>query len=98
MKKGDKITVTATIDSFRDGLNSGRQVRVNVNGTLIWVPVKLTNIEEQEKEEGMLEYVREELHKRCIGLGRKITDNRSVDDSLGTVVECDRKEDVIDEG
>ena len=97
MKKGDKITVTATIDSFRDGLNSGRQVRVNVNGTLIWVPVKLTDIEEQEKEEGTLEYVREELHKRCIGLGGKITDNRSVDDSLDTVVECDRKEDVIDE-
>lgn len=92
MKRGDLVAVTATIDSFRDGLNSGRQVRVNVNGTLVWVPVELTDIKEQEEEESVLEYMQEEMKKRCIGLG-----NRSIDDDSDSVVECDRKEDITNE-
>lgn len=98
MKRGDLVTVTATIDSFRDGLISGRQVRVNVNGTLIWVPIKLTDIEEQEKREGILEYMQEEMQKRCVGgPADEPCDNRSIDDGFDAVVEYNRKEDVVDE-
>lgn len=87
MKRGDLVTVTATIDSFRDGLNSGRQIRVNVNGTLVWVPIKMTDFEEREEKEDALKYVIEERRKRLVSLG-----NRSIDDDFDTVVKCNRKE------
>lgn len=87
MKRGDLVTVTATIDAFRGGLNSGRQIRVNVNGTLVWVPIGMTDFEERERKEDALKYVIEERRKRLIGLG-----NRSIDDGFDTVVKCNRKE------
>ena len=87
MKRGDLVTVTATIDAFRCGLNSGKHIRVNVNGTLVWVPIKVTDFEERERKEDALKYVMEERRKRLIGLG-----NRSIDDDFDTVVKCSRKE------
>lgn len=87
MKRGDLVTVTATVDSFRDGLNSGRQIRVNVNGTLVWVPIKMTDFKEREEKEDALKYVIEERRKRLVSLG-----NRSIDDDFDTVVKCNRKE------
>lgn len=90
MKRGDLVTVTATIDAFRGGLNSGRQIRVNVNGTLVWVPIGMTDFEERERKEDVLEYVREERRKRLIGLDG--LGNRSIDDDLDTMIKWDRKE------
>lgn len=87
MKRGDLVTVTATIDTFRDGLNSGRQIRVNINGTLVWVPIGMTDFEERERKEDALKYVMEERRKRLVSLG-----NRLIDDDLDTVVKCNRKE------
>ena len=87
MKRGDLVTVTATIDTFRDGLNSERQIRVNVNGTLVWVPIEMTDFEERERKEDVLKYVTEERRKRLIGI-----DNRLIDDDLDTMVKWDRKE------
>ena len=87
MKRGDLVTVTATIDAFRGGLNSGRQIRVNVNGTLVWVPIEMTDFKEREEKEDALKYVMEERRKRPIGLG-----NRSIDDDFDTMVKCNRKE------
>lgn len=87
MKRGDLVTVTATIDAFRGGLNSGRQIRVNVNGTLVWVPIGMTDFEERERKEDALKYVIEERRKRLVSLG-----NRSIDDDFDTVVKCNRKE------
>lgn len=87
MKRGDLVTVTATIDAFRGGLNSGRQIRVNINGTLVWVPIKMTDFEEREEKEDALKYVMEERRKRLVSLG-----NRSIDDDFDTVVKCNRKE------
>lgn len=87
MKRGDLVTVTATIDTFRDGFNSGRQIRVNVNGTLVWVPIEMTDFEERERKEDALKYVQEERRKRLVSFG-----NRSIDDDFDTVVKCNRKE------
>lgn len=87
MKRGDLVTVTATIDTFRDGLNSGKQIRVNINGTLVWVPIGMTDFEERERKEDALKYVMEERRKRLVSLG-----NRSIDDDFDTVVKCSRKE------
>lgn len=86
MKRGDLVTVTATIDAFRGGLNSGRQIRVNVNGTLVWVPIEMTDFKEREEKEDALKYVIEERRKRFVSLG-----NRSIDDGFDTVVKCNRK-------
>lgn len=87
MKRGDLITVTATVDAFRGGLNNGKQIRVNVNGTLVWVPIKMTDFEERERKEDALKYVMEERRKRLVSLG-----NRSIDDGFDTVVKYNRKE------
>ena len=71
MKRGDLVTVTATIDAFRGGLNSGKQIRVNVNGTLVWVPIEMTDFKEREEKEDALKYVMEERRKRLIGHGNR---------------------------
>ena len=61
MKKGDKVTVTATIDAFACGLNNGNRIRVRVGNDLVWVPAcDVSTLSDDDTEC----YVKDELKKR----------------------------------
>lgn len=61
LKKGDKITITtpAVVDAIRLGLNY-KAVRVDIGGTLVWVPAEAVC----GTEDDTVDYVAEELKKR----------------------------------
>lgn len=63
MKKGDKLTVTATIESLMLGT---RRARVQIGNTLVWVPLSDTNYDELVAKEESDEYIKEERRRRLI--------------------------------
>ena len=81
LKRGDTVTVNATVEAFRMGLNSQQEIRVRIGDAAVWVPYPQgvsgrTDIEETPavQEEPMTEediaevkeYIREELKKRLV--------------------------------
>lgn len=61
MKKGDKVTVTATIDAFACGLNSGNRIRVRVGNDLVWISAcDVFTLSDVDTES----YVKDELKRR----------------------------------
>lgn len=49
MKKGDRVLIEATVDAFRESMNSGEMVRVKIGEVTVWIPYKDVTLVEEKK-------------------------------------------------
>lgn len=74
LKRGDVVTIEATVDALRLGLNSRQEIRVRVGDAIAWIPcpqeylpVDKPTMETKEADIAEVKmYIAEEMEKRLI--------------------------------